>query len=137
VLNGPLEIRRAFLLGKPNMIKLNGNKRTVRETEADWTYQDGDELKTEPIKVRYFSPTVADVRRQTDARRKAITEGKDWYVSHQLVEMLDSLPDLIDPKTNKPVKITLDFLELQELMNLQSIVDAIDADVRPKSQPAK
>lgn len=123
--------------GKINMIKLNGNHRTVRETEADWTYQDGDDIKTESIKVRYFSPTVSDVRRQTDARREAITKGNDWYVSHQLVDMLESLPDLIDPKTNKPVKITVDFLEKQELLNLQRIVDAIDEDVRPKSRPAK
>ena len=118
-------------------IKLNGDHRTVRETTADWQYtNDKGEAVTEPIAVRYFSPTIEDVRRQKAAITKAYEDGSDWYMSHQLVSALESLPDLIDPKTNKPVKVTIEFLDKQEILNLRSLVKAIDDDLDPKSRPA-
>lgn len=120
------------------MIKLNAKSRPVRETEADWQYTDDDgNTVTEKTPVRFYCLTVNEIRAANDARRETIRNGEGWYISDTLLPCLESLPGLIDPATNKPVKITKEFLESQEAVNLQAVANAIDEDVDPKSKPAK
>jgi hypothetical protein len=114
------------------MIKLHKNTRVVRETTASFEYMDGEEVKVEQIRVRYFSPTVAEVRStssEISAKRK---EGETVWLSETLSKQIESLPDLVDDK-DKPIKITAEFLETLPVVNLTAINDAIDRDLAPKS----
>ena len=44
------------------MIKVNTNQRTVRECTAPFQYPDGDETKTDNIRVRYYSLTIKEIK---------------------------------------------------------------------------
>ncbi|MEO8650604.1 MAG: hypothetical protein ABI539_15685 [Acidobacteriota bacterium] len=119
------------------MIKLNPDRRTVRETSASFEYTDDKGvLQTETIRVLYKSPTVADIKRATDlvkAKRKSDTP---YWLSEELADQLDSLPDLVDDK-GKPFKITEELLSSFSLKNLKAIAEAIEGDLNPKSEGTK
>jgi hypothetical protein len=122
------------------MIKLNGNRRTVRETTAEFQYTDDEgNLKFDEIRVRYFSPRIEDfkkLRAEFEAQAKA-NNGQPFFLSEGLAKQIESLPDLADAK-GKPLKITAEVLEKEiDLLNLQAIREAIDADLAPKSKPGE
>lgn len=123
-----------------NMIKLNGNRRTVRETTAEFQYTDDKgELIFETIRVRYYSPRIQDaklLRAEVEAKLEA-DPNSAFALSEMLSRRIESLPDLAD-KNGKPLKITVDVLENEiDLLNLKAIQDAIEDDLDPKSEPAK
>lgn len=102
--------------------------RAVREITAKYETTSG---KIEDIRVRYYSPTVAETRRNSedvDAKRKA---GEIVWVSDTLAQMIESIPDLVDVK-GKPFKIAPEFLESLSITNLLAIDKAIREDLDPK-----
>jgi hypothetical protein len=124
------------------MIKIQGRQRTVRETSAEFEYEVDGEIKKEPIRVKYYSPTVAELRElEKDIKaklkeRSETDESGTYYLTEALVKRIHSLPDLVDGK-GKPHKITLEFIESLDNKNLERIRDAINEDLNPKAQPPK
>lgn len=122
------------------MIKLNPKKRTIRETTAKFEYMNGTaEIKTDDIRVLYYSPTVADSREELAAMksRKDAEDDSIWWLSDSLLRKVHSLPDLCDEK-GKEHKLTREFYESLDFKNLDSILSAINEDLSAgKSQPAK
>lgn len=124
------------------MIKLKKDQRTIRETSSEFQFNDPEtgELKTETIRVLYSSPTTAQTKETQAEIQKRIDDKKNrvgWYYSDSLIRLLHSLPDLVD-ENEKPHKITLEFLDSLDAINLERILDAINKDIEAgKSQPAK
>jgi hypothetical protein len=123
------------------MIKIQGSQRTVRETSAEFEYEEKGELKTDTIRVQYYSPTITELRQfeqELRAKFKENTEGESstFYLTEFLVRRIHALPDLADAK-GKPHKITLEFIESLDIKNLERIRDAINDDLNPKAQPPK
>lgn len=124
------------------MIKLKKDNRTVRETSADYQYNDPEtnEVKTETIRVLYYSPTTAQTKEIQAEIQKRLDDKKGrvaWYISDSLVRLLHSLPDIVDDN-EKPHAITIEFLDSLDAVNLESIQDAINEDITAgKSKPAK
>jgi hypothetical protein len=123
------------------MIKLNKDTRTVRQTEADFEFNDGDgQLQTEKIRVLYYSPTTQETKEIEEEMRKRQGDKSKliaWYHTDTLIRRLHSLPDLVDDN-EKPHKITLEFLDSLSGKNIEAINDAITDDLTAgKSQPAK
>lgn len=111
--------------------------KNVRETTADFTTMDGDEIKTEKIRVRYYDFTTKELREQKaafDAKTADDPNAVVWNTEN-LIQRLHSLPDIVD-ENEKPVEITIDFLDSLEITNLNSIKEAINRDLNPKSTPA-
>lgn len=116
------------------MIKLKTDQRNIRETSADFEYNDGGELKTETIRVLYYSPTVAETKAaQKEIERVQRSDTEILWLSDTLLPRLHSLPNLCDEK-GKPHKITKAFLESIDIKNLQRIAEAIREDLLPKSE---
>jgi len=125
----------------------------VRVCTAEYEHMDdaGNPTVSE-IRVRYFSQTVAELKQQRAAALKRARElekraegsekadididNDDFpWLSHILVNRLESLPDLTDEK-GKPLPITIESLDQLTAANLRAIEAAIAADVAPKSQPS-
>jgi hypothetical protein len=124
------------------MITIKKDQRTIRETSSDFQYNDPDtgDLKTEKIRVLYYSPTTAQTKETQAEIQKRLDDKKSrvgWYFSDSLIRLLHSLPDLVD-ENDQPHKITLEFLDSLDAINLERINDAITEDINAgKSQPAK
>jgi len=93
------------------MIKL-GSK-LIRETTAPFQYTDEStgETKTEEIRVRYFSHTIAEIRANAAKIQAEIDAAKErgepLWLSATLPYQIESLPDIADPKSGKDsIKIT-------------------------------
>lgn len=109
----------------------------VRETTAAYEHQaDDGTIQTDEIRVRYYSISVADVKRQQAANAAKIAAGETLWFSELLAERLESLPDILDEK-GKPIEITAENLENIDLQNLEAIRTAIDNDLSPKLRPQK
>lgn len=123
------------------MIKFNNIARTVRETTAPFEYTQDGELIVENIRVRYFSFTLADLKKmRSDALAKAEAaekgDGDIQWMSSVLVQKLESLPDIVDGK-GKPIAITEAHLDKFSAVNLLAINRAIDEDLYPKVDAKK
>jgi len=113
------------------MIKVSGLKnqnKIVRETVAPFIHFEKGEEITEQITVRYYAFSIAEGRQ---FRQQIEDIGDDATWADHLLPMLDSLPDMVDDK-NKPVRITKEFLESLNSLNLQAILKAIKEDASPK-----
>ena len=114
------------------MIKVSGLKnqgKIVRETTAPFIDVDekGEET-TEQIVVRYFAFSISEGR----AFRREIEDlGDEATLGDTIFPMLHSLPDFVDDK-DKPVKLTKEFLDSLNSINLQAILKAIREDASPK-----
>lgn len=118
-------------------IKFNPTRRTVRETSADFEhYNDDGELVTSKLSIRYYSPTVADLKAQQDELKRASDQNEVTWLSNLLINQIESLPGLVG-EDGKELPVTLELLESFPLTNLQAIQDAIAKDLDPKSRPAK
>ena len=113
-------------------------KRVVRETTAPFEFtNDAGEVETTNIRVRYVSLTVKQAK-DRHIKLEAMGEKEMYWMSEQVIDVgLCELPDLIDPKTKKPYKITIDVLDNFSAKNLRNIKKAIDDDIAPKAQPEK
>lgn len=119
------------------MIKLKSGERTIRETSCKFQYNEGGELKTDDLTIRYFSPTVAESKAdQAEIERVAQSDTEVLWISDLLVKRLHSLPNLCDEK-GEPHEITREFLEGLDMTNLRAISDAIRKDLAPKSEGTK
>lgn len=114
------------------MIKVSALKTQgtiVRETIAPFiTIDEKGEETTEQITVRYYSFSTAEGR-AVNQKLDELGDSRTWADS--LFPMLESLPDFVDDK-EKPVKITLEFLESLNAINQQAIFKAIKEDASPK-----
>jgi hypothetical protein len=111
-------------------------KRVVRETTAPFEFtNDAGKVETTDIRVQYFSLTVKEAK-DRHAKLEAMGEKEMYWMSEQLIDIgLCGLPDLLDPKTKKPCKITVEMLDNFSAKNLREIKKAIDDDITPKAQP--
>lgn len=112
-------------------IKHSLTGRTIRETSAEFEYNDPEtgELKTEPMRIKYYSPTIADQKAERDAI-KSLPDDDIYWFSKPLARRLHSLPDLLDDDGN-PVAVTEELLEQMSYRNLEAIKTAIEKDLRP------
>lgn len=125
-------------------IQISENNPTVRECKADYEYtNDKGKLVTEQITVKYRDRTIADMKKamvEAEARRKKAESGETTateafpWLSAQLAAIVVELPDLVE--AGKPIEISEENLDKLSIVNLRSIEAAIEADVRPKSQPS-
>lgn len=104
--------------------------RIVRRTKCKWE-SNGDEpgdIKGRETTVLYFSPTVAQMKAQRAEVEAVFKENTDavYWLTDTLVKQVHSLPDLVD-------EVTLEWLESQDLKNLQAVRDAINEALSPKS----
>lgn len=108
----------------------------MRETTAPYEYtNDSGEIKTDPIRVRYYSSTTKELKEAYAAAQAKIKSDETaifWHTD-KLVKRLESLPDLVD-ENEQPFEITLDFLESLDAKNVSAIVKAIEEDENPKSE---
>lgn len=122
------------------MIKFDTEKKIIRTCTAPFEFPDdkGD-LQVHDITVEYYSMSTKKLKEMREALAKRLKDNPDepqWF-SEILFERIHALPDLIDPKKNKPYKITIDFLDSIDLKNLEAIRTAIEEDGRPKARPEK
>lgn len=109
-------------------LRFDPKARTVREITVKFEANDGS---IEDVRVRYFSPTVAETRRQVENNEARRSAGETVWLSDSLANAVESIPDLVDGK-GKPHKITPDFLESISIANLMAIDAAIREDLVPK-----
>lgn len=119
------------------MIKVSSlaasQQRLVRETTAPFILVEKGEERIEQIAVRYYAFSIAEGR----AYREGLAKLGDMVLfSDLLLPMLESLPDFVDEK-DKPVKITREFLEGLNSINLQAIHTAVGEDLVPKPQKTR
>lgn len=107
--------------------------RLIRETTADFVVVERGEERTETIRVKYFMLSIAEGASHR-AKIAALGDGVLW--SDLLVPLVAELPDFVDEK-NKPVKVTKEFLEDLNTINLQAIFYAIQQDITPKFPPSR
>lgn len=111
-------------------------ERIVRETAAPYEHLVKGEVKTDSIRVRYYSETWNEMQeRHKQLKQLELERGEDAIVwPHEvLADRLESLPDLRLPG-GKPFKITPENLGTLEKRNLVAIRKAIDEDIEGKSQ---
>lgn len=115
------------------MINTAPKEKPYRKTTADWIVFENGEERTEKISVEYYPMTVKDLK----ARQAEFTEkGKGdpdatVWVSELILPRLRRLPDLGDAD-GKPIEITLEFLEDQDVRNLRNLQTAIEEAENPK-----
>lgn len=115
------------------------NARAIRETPAQWEFNGPDgKVASQEVSVSYCSPTVAELKRQrVEAKKRFDDDGGVMWISEELLPMLHCITDLPAGQSH-PMPITLEWLENQDIKNLDSIRSAIDADMSAgKSRPAK
>ena len=98
-----------------------------RQTTAQWTVCEGDQEREEAIRVQYYPLTVKDLKES-----KQVADDETTWLSDLLVKRLHALPDLVG-EDDKPVAITIDFLDIQAVSNLRKIFEAITDHENPKS----
>jgi hypothetical protein len=118
------------------MITHNAAVRNIRETTAKWFHEENGEAMVSDVRVLFYAPTVKEIRDRQAAIAAKADAGEVSWLSDDLLVSLAGLPDIIDSKTKKPVKITREFVESVDLANLRSVQEAISAALVPKSEPA-
>lgn len=115
------------------MIKIDAKQRTVRECIAPFQFTEKGEIKTEDIRVRYYSLTWNEIQAQHAALAKIVKDNPQETIwpHESLVDRIESLPDLHGPD-GKPLKITAKNLGDLDTKNLEAIKKAIDEDFAGK-----
>lgn len=140
------------------MIELKSTDRTVRETTANFEYQNAaGEIVEEKIRVRYFSPRTWQQRQLYAELEETLEKKSQYWQSSQLAVLLAGLPDIkIDGQMFEPVPVTPAqregeeweayqaarnkaeaFLDQIDVKNLAAIRTAMEDDIDPKSQGGK
>ena len=115
------------------MITIQKNQKPiVRETTADFEYEENGVVKTEKIRVRYYDWTTKQLKEQQAAFKAKLGEDDPLWHTDTLAHRLQSLPDLIDAETGEPVEVTLAFLDGLSVKNVGSIRKAVEDDLNPK-----
>lgn len=106
-------------------------QKIIRTTSAQFQYQDGAEVKTKKITVRYFGQTVKELKeRRRDIQTRAENNPTDViWLSETLSKRLHSLEDL--PEGFENIEISEDSLDGLDVKNLEAIQKAIDEDENP------
>ncbi|MET0754297.1 MAG: hypothetical protein ABWZ66_13025 [Pyrinomonadaceae bacterium] len=116
------------------MIKVDTNKKPIiRETTAPWEYEADGEIKTDDIRVQYYDWTTKELKEQEADLKAKQAEGDLLWNTDSLLGRIHSLPDLVDEK-EKPVEITLEFLDAQSIKNIAALKKAIDDDLNPEKK---
>mgnify|MGYP003594762879 CR=1 FL=1 len=115
------------------MIKIDAKKRTIRETTCPFHYSENGELKSEEIRVRYYSFTWNEIQAE-HARIAELIKNDPLatvWPNETLAERIAELPDLQDAK-GKPFVISAKTLGDLDTKNLDAIKKAIDEDLSGK-----
>lgn len=131
------------------MIKTAGSQRLVRECTANYEYiNEKNETVTEEIRVKYFSLTIADIKRQQAWIRDIADKDPNriLWLSETLPFSVHSLPGVAGQngkpiitkfdKNGVPTPATVADFDGIARHNLEAIRDAIAADMVPKEQPS-
>ena len=106
----------------------------VRKTTAKWN-ENGGELGTvneTEVDVFYYSPTIRELREAKAEMETYFQEnpGEPFYLSDILVKRLHSIPAFgVGEGQRKP--LTAEWLEAQDLLNLDAVNNAIKDDLTP------
>jgi hypothetical protein len=122
------------------MLKKLAKQRTIRRTEAEFEYSNGQpgEIKTETVSIEYYSPTIKEQKDRL-ARMKATADAdptKIVWQSEELAERLHALQDSEGERIEGKA-LTVDFLDGLDAKNLTAISAAIAEDLRPKEPASK
>ncbi len=114
------------------MKKIETTGKVVRSTTANWTANSttaGDTSGTE-ITVLYYSPTIRELRETKQQMEQYFKDnpGEPFYMSEILIKRIHSLPDF-KLGVGQPNPLTLEWLEEQDLINLNAVNEAIKADI--------
>jgi hypothetical protein len=116
-------------------IMIKQTEKPYRKTTATWIYVENGEEKTAVVGVEYYSLSVKGIkerRAELAEKQKNDPEAIVW-VSEALLPRLRALPDVGDAD-GKPIELTLDWLEDQDIRNLKNLQEVIEADENPKSE---
>lgn len=114
------------------MIKLDAKERTIRECKAPYQFTEKGELKTEEIRVQYYSLKIKELKDYfAEIEAKAKDAETIVWLSETLAKRIHALPDILDDK-DKPIAITIENLDKIDIPNLEAIKKAIDEDVKGK-----
>lgn len=105
-------------------------KPIIRETTCPWEYMDEDgkgDLQTAEITIQYLGQTIAQAKAY-QAEMETLSKTDPDAIVYPLIDALERrlhrLPDILGDK-----KVTREFLENQDLKNLNAAIKAIaDAD---------
>jgi hypothetical protein len=119
------------------MLRKLATQRTVRTTTAQLEYNDEETgaIKQEQVVVQYYSPTIEQLQNeQEDIRRKFKKDPNAVHWTHEsLANRLHALTDSSGERIEKK-ELSAEFLRGFDLKNLQAIREAIENDLRPKSE---
>lgn len=106
-------------------------QKIIRETTADFEYQEAGEIKKKKIRVRYFGQTLKDIKlRRAEVKARAEKDPTDvLWLSETLSKRLESLLDM--PDSFNPFEITEENLDELDVKNLERIDKAIADDENP------
>jgi len=113
-------------------------QKIIRATSAPFEYQDGAEVKSKTIVVRYFGRTVKELKEQRldiQTRAKNNPDEVIW-LSETLAKRLHSLDELPEG-FDENFEISETSLDEVDAKNLEAIRDAIEKDENPKLQLLK
>lgn len=100
----------------------------IRSTTAMWEYVDEETGKIEKAKitVEYKGRSIADLR-AFENEVKGRDENSMVYISETLAQRIHRLPDILGDG-----KVTVEFLEDQDIRNLNALNEAIAENENPK-----
>lgn len=116
----------------------NPKAKAIRETTCEFVqFVDGQPVKSE-IRVQYFSWTTADFKKHEAERAALLADNPEAILwnSEVLAKRLHALPDLVD-EDGRPFEITLEFLDLLDVDNVNAIREAVNKDISPKSDATR
>lgn len=104
----------------------------VRSTTAVWATNDaaaGTSINDD-VSVLYYSPTIKELRETKLQMEQYFKDnpGEPFYLSEILIKRIHSLPDF-HVGVGQPNELTLEWLESQDLLNLNAVNEAIKADI--------
>ena len=104
----------------------------VRSTTAVWTTTDAaaGTSSNDEVSVLYYSPTIRELRETKQQMEQYFRDnpGEPFYMSEILIKRIHSLPDF-KVGIGQPNALTIEWLESQDLLNLNAVNEAIKADI--------
>lgn len=114
--------------------------RVIRATDAEWTVNGATpgEIEKKTVRVLFYSPTIQELKDAAEEVQQYFKNNPDspYFVSNVLIKRLHSLPDF-NVGEGQPDPLTVEWLDAQDLVNLESVQEAIKGELNPKSQAAK
>jgi hypothetical protein len=106
----------------------------IRTVSAKIFYFENGEKITTTVAVNYFPMTVAAENQRQKASKESFVPDKDGNVGYVdvLAARVESIPEFVDEK-NDPVICDKAFFSSLHIENVNSIFQAVNSDMNPKS----